>query len=323
MARRSSRSRKRRRNRGRLGPLFKVLCLLALVVALTAGATVFFRVEQVVVTGNSRYTQEEIVEVTGIQQGDNLYGWNKFAIAQRLRETLPYIGEVSIRRSLPNTVIITVVEWDAVARVEPPTAQELLELQGELEEELGDTAGGSGDASSGEDTSADSSGDTSSAASSGDASAAASSEEAGVTDVSAVAQQPWLISVKGKLLEQATGDGSAISVTGLAALVPQAGTPLAVPQSQQTRLDALLSLLEAMEKAGMTGDFSSIALGSTQMELRYLDRFTVKLDMGADFPYELQVISTVRQDIEQKHGAQASGTMDLTQEDYQVVYSPD
>lgn len=314
MARRSSRSRKRRRNRGRLGPLFKVLCLLALVVALTAGATVFFRVEQVVVTGNSRYTQEEIVEVTGIQQGDNLYGWNKFAIAQRLRETLPYIGEVSIRRALPNTVIITVVEWDAVARVEPPTAQELLALRGELEEELGDTAGGSGDASSGEDTSA---------ASSGDASAAASSEEAGVTDVSAVAQQPWLISVKGKLLEQATGDGSAISVTGLAALVPQAGTPLAVPQSQQTRLDALLSLLEAMEKAGMTGDFSSIALGSTQMELRYLDRFTVKLDMGADFPYELQVISTVRQDIEQKHGAQASGTMDLTQEDYQVVYSPD
>lgn len=315
MARRSSRSRKRRRNRGRLGPLFKVLCLLALVVALTAGATVFFRVEQVVVTGNSRYTQEEIVEVTGIQQGDNLYGWNKFAIAQRLRETLPYIGEVSIRRSLPNTVIITVVEWDAVARVEPPTAQELLELRGELEEELGDTAGGSGDASSGEDTSADSS--------SGDTSAAASSEDAGVTDVSAVAQQPWLISVKGKLLEQATGDGSAISITGLAALVPQAGTPLAVPQSQQTRLDALLSLLEAMEAAGMTGDFSSIALGSTQMELRYLDRFTVKLDMGADFPYELQVISTVRQDIEQKHGAQASGTMDLTQEDYQVVYSPD
>ena len=88
MARRSSRSRKRRRSRGRLGPLFKLLCLLALVVALTAGATVFFRVEEVVVTGNSRYTQEEIVEVTGIEKGDNLYGWNKFAIAQRLRETV-------------------------------------------------------------------------------------------------------------------------------------------------------------------------------------------------------------------------------------------
>lgn len=308
MARRSSRSRKRRRSRGRLGPLFKLLCLLTLVVALTAGATVFFRVEQVVVTGNSRYTQEEIVEVTGIEKGDNLYGWNKFAIAQRLRQTLPYIGEVTIRRALPSTILITVVEWDAVARIEPPNAQELLALQGELEGEAATQK------DTGEDTSSgDISGDTSGEA----------TESGGVTDVSAVAQQPWLISVKGKLLEQASGDGSAISVTGLAALVPQSGTALAVPQSQQVKLDALLSLLGEMERAGMLQDFSSIALGSTQMELRYLDRFTVKMELNADFAYELQVISTVREDLEQKHGPQVSGTMDLTQEDYQVVFSPD
>lgn len=84
-----------------------------------------------------------------------------------------------------------------MARVEPPTAQELLALQGELEEEEPVQN------KEAEDTSA---GDTS-----GDA-----SENGAVTDVSAVAQQPWLISVKGKLLEQAAGDGSAISVTGLA-----------------------------------------------------------------------------------------------------------
>lgn len=309
MARRSSRSRKRRRSRGRLGPLFKLLCLLTLVVALTAGATVFFRVEQVVVTGNSRYTQEEIVEVTGIEKGDNLYGWNKFAIAQRLRQTLPYIGEVTIRRALPSTILITVVEWDAVARIEPPSAQELLALQGELEGETATQKDTGEDTSSGDTSSGDTSGET--------------TESGGVTDVSAVAQQPWLISVKGKLLEQASGDGSAISVTGLAALVPQSGTALAVPQSQQVKLDALLSLLGEMEQAGMLQDFSSIALGSTQMELRYLDRFTVKMELNADFAYELQVISTVREDLEQKHGPQVSGTMDLTQEDYQVVFSPD
>ena len=299
MARRSSRNRKRRRSRGRLGPLFKLLCLLALVVALTAGATVFFRVEQVVVTGNSRYTQEEIVEVTGIAQGDNLYGWNKYAIAQRLRETLPYIGEVSIRRALPSTVIITVVEWEAVARIEPPTAQELLELRSELEDGAEVQAGAEADGAAVESTG-----------------------QEGVTDLTAVAQQPWLISVKGKLLEQGTGNGSAITVTGLAALVPRAGTSLAVPQSQQAKLDALIALLGAMDEAGMTGEFSSIALGSTQMELEYGKKFTVKMDLGADFAYELQVLSTVRAQIEQKHGPQAGGTMDLTQEDYQVVYSP-
>ena len=46
MARRSH-NKTRRRNRGRFGLLFKLLCLVALVVALTAGVTVFFRVEAV------------------------------------------------------------------------------------------------------------------------------------------------------------------------------------------------------------------------------------------------------------------------------------
>ena len=211
------------------------------------------------------------------------------------------MSEITIRPMVPE-------DWDAVARIEPPSAQELLALQGELEEET------PAQKDAGEDTSSgDTSGDTSGEA----------TESGGVTDVSAVAQQPWLISVKGKLLEQASGDGSAISVTGLAALVPQSGTALAVPQSQQVKLDALLSLLGEMEQAGMLQDFSSIALGSTQMELRYLDRFTVKMEMNADFAYELQVISTVREDLEQKHCPQVSGTMDLTQEDYQVVFSPD
>ena len=58
MPRYSHRSRTRRRSRGRFGPLFKLLCLLAVGVALTVGATVFFRVESVVISGNQRYTQE-------------------------------------------------------------------------------------------------------------------------------------------------------------------------------------------------------------------------------------------------------------------------
>ena len=41
MSRRSSRSRTHRRNRGRFGPLFKLLCMVAVGVALTMGATVF------------------------------------------------------------------------------------------------------------------------------------------------------------------------------------------------------------------------------------------------------------------------------------------
>ena len=108
MPRYSHRSRTRRRNRGRFGPLFKLLCVIAVIVALTVGATVFFRVEQVTVTGNQRYTEEEIVAASGIQLGSNLYSLNKVRIDRNLRTTLPYIGELTINRSLPSTVVITV-----------------------------------------------------------------------------------------------------------------------------------------------------------------------------------------------------------------------
>ena len=89
MARRSSRSRTRRRNRGRFGPLFKLMCVAAVAVALTVGATVFFRVEQVTVTGSQRYTQEEILAASGIQMGDNLYALNKVRISRNIRTQLP------------------------------------------------------------------------------------------------------------------------------------------------------------------------------------------------------------------------------------------
>ena len=85
MPRYSHRSRTRRRSRGRFGPLFKLLCVVAVIVALTVGATVFFRVETVTVTGNQRYTEEEIVAASGIQLGDNLYSLNKVRIDRNLR----------------------------------------------------------------------------------------------------------------------------------------------------------------------------------------------------------------------------------------------
>lgn len=275
-----------------MGPLFKLLCLLALLVALTAGVTVFFRVEVVAVTGNQRYTQEEIVEVSGIRTGDNLYGWNKFQVAQRLRQQLPYIGEVTIRRSLPSTVVITVDEWSAVAKILPPDADQTAQLRHELEE-----ASGTDQPEELED----------------------SSQAGSPPELDTVTDEPWLISVKGKLLEPAAGDSGGIMVTGLAALLPQAGTALAVPQVQQARLDALLKFLEAAEAAGMTGDFSMAILGRTRMELRYLERFTVKVELSADFPYELQVLQAVREDVDRKHGPQAGGSIDLTQAEHEAV----
>lgn len=280
MSRRNSRSRTSRRNRGRFGPLFKLLCVLAVVVALTGGATVFFRVETVEVTGNQRYTREEIVAASGIQAGDNLYALNKVSIDRKIRTQLPYVGELSINRSLPSTIRIAVTEWEAVAQVAVPTPEQAAAAQEELAE-------GKKDAKP-----------------------------------AALAQEPWLISVKGKLLEQAPENSTAIAVAGLTAVAPQAGEMLKVPEGEATRLDALTGLLGAIENADLFDEISDIRLETTRLVLRYAGRFDVKMKLNADFGYNIRLMRAVREQMEEKYGPEAAGTIDLTQEKHEAVYSP-
>lgn len=108
----------RRRNRGRFGGLYKLLSILLIFAAILAGCIIFFRVNTMVVTGNSRYTQDEIIAAAGVEQGDNLFTLNKYQIADRILTQLPYVDDVTISRKLPDTLIFEVQESTGVAWVE-------------------------------------------------------------------------------------------------------------------------------------------------------------------------------------------------------------
>lgn len=307
--------RKRKRGKGRLGPLFKLLCAGAVAVALTMGATVFFQVETVAVTGNSRYSQEEIIKATGIQTGDNLFRMNKYQIAHQVLQGLPYVEELTIRRALPSTIVLTVKEWDAVARVEAPgtsaVVQAVPQAPAEPVQPDSSQAGDSADQSQ-------AAGNQSAA---GDIGGDSSSED--TQEDAKPATQAWLISVGGKLLEPAPADSTAISVTGITPLSPRAGEMLVLSQEEQPKLTALLALLQGLEDYDMLADTASIALGDTHVELRYLDRFTVKLSLVGDMDYKLQALKAAVPEAEKKLGEQTTGTFDLTQESITAVYTPD
>ena len=309
--------RKRKRGKGRLGPLFKLLCAGAVAVALTMGATVFFQVETVAVTGNSRYSQEEIIKATGIQTGDNLFRMNKFQIAHQVLQDLPYVEEITIRRSLPSTIVITVKEWDAVARIEAPggSAAAVQTVPQAPAEPVPDSSQ-AGDTSQ-QEPSSDQSQDTGDKSTTGDSSSKDAQENA------KPATRAWLISVGGKLLEPAPADSTAISVTGITPLAPKAGEMLVLSQEEQPKLTALLALLQGLEDHEMLADTASISLGDTHVELRYLDRFTVKLPMTGDLDYKLQALKAAVPEAEKKLGEQTTGTFDLTQESITAVYTPD
>ena len=132
---------KRRRGRGLLASVLKLLCALAVVGALTVGATVFFQVETVAVTGNTRYAQEDVVAASGVQPGDNLFRLNKTDIRRQIEEKLPYVETVELSRSLPSTLVIAVQECAAAAEVEGTGQNWLISQTGKLLEKSAGNAG--------------------------------------------------------------------------------------------------------------------------------------------------------------------------------------
>lgn len=129
---------KRRRRRRRLGALYAPLSLLLILAALAAGSLVFFRVNTITVTGNIRYTQEEILAAAQVETGNNLFRLNKAHMAEEISLTLPYIRDISIRRKLPDTLLIHVEESHAAAAIQGEDGWYLLDARGKLLEQGGE-----------------------------------------------------------------------------------------------------------------------------------------------------------------------------------------
>lgn len=106
--------RRPRRPSGLSGPLMFAIVIVAVIFVMS----VFFRVSDIKVEGNTHYTDAEIIRAIDIEQGDNLFFFDRFSAISRVFAKLPYIEQVSVDRSLPNKVVISVVESEALAYLE-------------------------------------------------------------------------------------------------------------------------------------------------------------------------------------------------------------
>lgn len=114
----AARNSRRRRRRGRFGFLYKLLSIVLILAAIVGGCIVFFRVEEIEISGSTVYTDEEIIAAAGVEQGDNLFLVGVVQTAREIRSQLPYINDVNIRWSLPDTLSITVSECDPAGVLE-------------------------------------------------------------------------------------------------------------------------------------------------------------------------------------------------------------
>ena len=107
----------KKRRISKTSTLYIAIGVLLISVMTIIGTSAFLSVKDFIVEGGSMYSAEEIVEASGLSPGDNLLFIDSQNVSQRIREELPFVSDVEIKRVLPDTVSIDVTESIAVASI--------------------------------------------------------------------------------------------------------------------------------------------------------------------------------------------------------------
>ncbi len=86
------------------------LLVFVSVVFLAVCAAVFLKVDQVNINGSERYSYDEIRALVPITEGENIYSFDSDDIEESILKAFPYIKTVEVKRDLPTSVEINIVE---------------------------------------------------------------------------------------------------------------------------------------------------------------------------------------------------------------------
>lgn len=89
---------------------YSVLVGVLLIVFSVLSLTVLFNIAEIEVVGEGYYTEQRIIDATGIELQDNMFRTNMGKIEQRLVKELPRIKSIHIRRVLMDKIVIEVTE---------------------------------------------------------------------------------------------------------------------------------------------------------------------------------------------------------------------
>jgi len=133
---------KKRKRRGRRrgpGVILTLLCMVLIGAAIIAAMTMFFKIREIRVQGDSRYSREQIAKASEISAGENMFLFNKFAAISRIFAVCPYLDEISMRRILPDAIEITVTECVPVAVVSSDNQWYYIDAKGKILENIGES----------------------------------------------------------------------------------------------------------------------------------------------------------------------------------------
>ena len=274
------------------GFLLRLLTVVAVVLALTLGMSIFFKVENITVSGMEKYTAWDVRQASGIQEGENLMTINKAMISGKITTQLAYVESVRIGIKLPDTVNIEITELDVVYAIESADGNWwLINGGGKIIEETTTLAALDYTRVLGVQL---------------------DSPRAGQQAVAAEA-----VAAEPETTDPAQTDASEGSDSTDATVAPV--TPVTVLGSE--RLQTAVSILQSLESNGVIGGVSTVDVSSiTDLQLWYEERYQVVL--GDDTQLNRK-IKAMKQAVEQMTDYE-SGQLDVSFTTWpdKVLYDP-
>lgn len=291
-------------HRGRF--LLRLVSVVAVVMAIMMCLSVFFRVEEVNVSGAEQYTPWMVLEASGIQKGESLLGLSKAKAASKIRSQLQYVDEVRIGIKLPGTVNIEIKELEVVYAIQASdNTWWLISSDGDVVEQVDAASAGTYTQVLGVWV---------------EAPRANQSVQAAQTTVTEPAEttEP---DATGETQETVTAETEQTDPVEPTALTeePVPSEPVTDQESAQ-RLQAALTILQELEDSGVIGKVTTVDVSDlTKLTLEYGDRIHVVLGDTQRLSYKISYMAQAVQQLE----AYETGTLDVSFEYYdEALFEP-
>ncbi len=132
---------RRQKNRRKRIIVRSLLCASFFCVGIILALTLFFDINKIVISGDTVYSNEDIIEASEISEGDNLIFISNTKLNEKIPSKLAYVGSVKVKRRLPSTLEIVVTKTDASMGVVMNGYYVLLDKNGKVLEKDLETVG--------------------------------------------------------------------------------------------------------------------------------------------------------------------------------------
>ncbi len=124
--------RRERSKKKKYAVIYTLLVVFSITAALMATVVIFFKVESITVSGNTRYTTEQIIADSGIELRMNMFNLPSKEAQETLKEKYTYIESVDIKRKLPTGIEIVITEEKPLGFVKTDNGYTIIAQSGKV-----------------------------------------------------------------------------------------------------------------------------------------------------------------------------------------------